>query len=189
MKKNRLLFYFMILTFICGYGQKNDSYELTLYNSKIDKKYKIDYRKTDKKTFLVVNKETSIQKFSKADSLKLFRLIKIETPEAKKEFSRIIESYKEYKSDTLLIKSKDLENRIDDFVENWNNLKEDLEKNPDQRLILDGYMIKLSLEKEHKNYEEIYAQTPTKKSHPKIFDLISDLETFYKKESKNPVID
>ena len=61
MKKNRLLFYSMILTFICGYGQKNDSYELTLYNGKIDKKYKIDYRKTDKATFLVVNKETSIQ--------------------------------------------------------------------------------------------------------------------------------
>ena len=189
MKKNGPIFYLMMFTFICGYGQENGSYELKLYNDKIDKKYKIDYRKNERKTFIIANKEISIKKFSTADSLKLFRLIEIGTPEAKKEFSKIIEDYKEYKSDTLVIKSEDLKNRINEFVENWNNLKRDLEANPDQRLILDGYLVKLSLEKYQQKYEEIYAQTPTEKSHPQIFKLISDLENYYKKESKNPVID
>lgn len=190
MNKKGLLLYLMMFTFICGFSQKKESYNLELYNSRKDIKYKIDYQKTNNNIFLVVSKETSIRKFSKIDSLKIFRLIETKSSDSKKEIAKIIENYKEYKSDTLVIESGDfIEEKIDEFVENWNDLKVDLKLNPDQRIILDGYWVKLSLETNHQKYEEIYAQTPTEKSHPTIFKLIADLENYYRKNSKNPVID
>ncbi|MCB7479830.1 hypothetical protein [Christiangramia sediminis] len=190
MNKNGLLLYLIILTFIGGYSQEKESYDLKVSYSGMIKNYKIDYHKTDKKIFLVVNKEKSTRKFTKEDRLKLMRLIEVKTSDSKKEIAKIVENYKEYKSDTLAFEHGDLiKEKIDKFVENWDDIKQNLEINPDQRIILDGYMVKLSLEKYHQNYEDIYAHTPTLKSHPRIFELLSDLENYYKKWAENPVID
>lgn len=190
MNKYALLLYLILLSFISGYAQEKKSYDLEISKNGMTKEYKINYHNINKKIFLVVNKETSIRKFSKKDSLKLMRLFKVKFSESKNEIARIIEDYREYKSDTLVLKQDDwLVDKVNKFVENWNELKQDLEMNPDQRIILDGYTVKISLDKNHQNYEEIYAQNPTKKSHPEIFELISDFENYYKKESVNPVID
>ena len=190
MHKNTCLFFLIILTFISAYSQENESYDLQISFLGMAKNHKIDYLKNHEKILLIVKKQTSIRKFSKVDSVKLIRLLQAKTSDSKKELVKILEDYKEYKSDTLVLKQDDLIiNKVDTFVRNWNKIKKDLDMNPDKRIIIDGYTVKLSLAQNHQNHEIIFVRAPTKKSHSKIYTLISDLENYYKNEIKNPIID
>ena len=140
---------------------------------------------------MIVKKVKSDEKFnfSTADSLKLRKLLKGKREDVKLELSNLINKYRRYEVDTVVIESQDpLIQLTDSFVENWNERRKRLELNPDERIIIDGYTAKFSLKKNGTSYEDIYASTPTSKSHPEIAELIRELENFYRAESRNPII-
>jgi hypothetical protein len=190
MKIKSLLIYAILLSFISGYSQEEDSYEIKLLFSGMIKNYKIDYHRSENSTIMVVSKDTSTSTISEKDYLKMKKLIIENKKDATRKVIQIAESHKKYKTDTLNLKPENsIEKTVDNFVENWERIKSELELNPDKRLVLDGHSVVIFLKTNQLNYEQISARTPTVTSHPEIFELISKMEAYYKNKSKNPLID
>jgi len=179
--------FIILFLFISGYSQESENFDLELsYTGTKD--YKIDIKAGKENTFMIASKPYATT-FPKNDSIEIQRLLKINTKNAKKKLFKIVENNTKYKRDTVVIPNGNtVMNYVYDLVKNWKTIEEDLKLNPDKRIILDGYTVKLSLMKDHLVYEDIYAHSPTKESHPEIFELISELEKYYNKESKKLVL-
>lgn len=189
MKKIHFVLFMILLYIHIGYSQEKESYHLELAFTGMIKNYKIAYKKSDNNGMLVVSKAAPNMNFSRKDSLKLLQVLKSKDPGMREQLAKLMEDNTKYNRDTLFIRSSDsLATTVDHFVNNWKNLKKELELNPDKRIILDGHTVKLSLQENSREYEEIYVSAPTAESHPVIFQLISTLEAYYKKETLDPLI-
>ena len=190
MKIKSFLVYVILLSFLSGYSQKEDSYELKILFSGMIEDHKIDYQKSEKKSRIIVSRLVSTSPSSENDYLKMKELIAENKEDALRKVIQITEKYKEYERDTLYIESENsLEKTITDFVQNWNRIKNDMELKPDNRLILDGYGVVIFLKTNELNYDHISARSPSSTSHPEIFDLISKMKAFYKKKAENPILE
>ncbi|TDN84765.1 hypothetical protein DET49_11887 [Salegentibacter sp. 24] len=190
MKIKDLFIYVILFSFISGYSQQDYSYELKIMFSGMIENHKIDYQKSEKESRIIVSRLVSISSSSEDDYQKMKQLIAENKKDALRKVIQITEKYKEYKRDTLNIGSQNsLEKTVTDFVQNWNRIKNDMESNPDKRIILDGYGVVIFLKTNDLNYDHISARNPSSTSHPEIFDLISKMKAFYKKEAENPILE
>ena len=190
MKIKNFLVYLILFSFLSGYSQKKDSYELKILFSGMIEDHKIDYQKSKKESRIIVSRLVSNSSSSKKDYLKMKELIAENKEDALRKVIQITEKYKEYERDTLYIESENsLEKTVIDFVQNWNRIKNDMELKPDNRLILDGYGVVIFLKTNELNYDHISARSPSSTSHTEIFDLISKMKAFYKKEAENPILE
>ncbi|SFF95315.1 hypothetical protein SAMN04488033_11635 [Salegentibacter agarivorans] len=190
MKIKNLFIYVILLSFINGYSQQDDSYELKILFSGMIENHKIDYQKSEKNSRIIVSRLVSNSPSSENDYLKMKELIAENKEYALRKVIQITEKYKEYERDTLYIESENsLEKTVTDFVQNWKRIKNNMKLNPDKRLILDGYGVVIFLKTNELNYDHISARSPSSTSHPEIFDLISKVKAFYKNEAKNPILE
>ena len=182
----------IILFSICSvniYSQVNKDYQLNLKFYGMNKNYSFDISKSRNKVLIIASKPKENINLNKNDSLRISVLIKENSPKAKKEFIEIIERNKEYLTDTLKVKPNDsLIILMDSFIKDWNEIREKLKNNQDNRIILDGYSVEISLKKDMGKTENIYVRTPTHISHEKINSFISTLLNFYNEESLYPIL-
>ncbi|RKS42757.1 hypothetical protein BC962_3044 [Gillisia mitskevichiae] len=179
--------YIILLIFISGFCQEKESFELKLSYTGT-KTHNIEIKNHEENTTMIVSKPYATN-ISKNDSIEIRRLLKINSKNSNKKAIKIIENNREYNSDTLIIPNGNpVINYVNDLIKNWKKIENNLKTKPDKRIMLDGYIVKISLMKNEHNSEDIYAKSPTKESHPEIFELISELEKHYKNESKKPVI-
>lgn len=154
------------------------------------KNKKIYYQKSEKNSRIIVSRLVSSSTSSEKDYLKMKEVILENKKDALRKVIQIAERYKKYESDTLYIKSgNSLEKTVTSFVQNWERIKNNMESNPDERIILDGYGVVIFLKTNELNYDHISAGTPSTTSHPEIFNLISKIEGFYKSEANNPILE
>lgn len=183
----------LILVFLCvlhGYSQQNASYHLKVDYSGMNKNYKIEFIRSEEIKLVVVKRSNTSRKLSAEDSLKVLKLTQGNGEESRAKLMQLTALYKEYETDTLSIRpGTPIVKLVDDFVKSWEKIKREQDSNPDHRIFLDGYSLKLSLAGNNRNYEDMYTHSPTSESHPRIFELTSALEKFYKLESKEPILD
>ena len=190
MKIKSFLVYVILLSFLSGYSQKEDSYGLKILFSGMIEDHKIDYQKSKKESRIIVSRLVSNSSSSEKDYLKMKELIAENKKDALRKVIQITEKYKEYERDTLYIESENsLEKTVTDFVQNWKRIKNEMELKPDNRLILDGYGVVIFLKTNELNYDHLSARSPSSTSHPEIFDLISKMKAFYKKKAENPILE
>ena len=179
----------IILTyFVSGFSQEKESFKLNLSYTGF-KNYNIVIKNYEENVMMIVSKPHATNFSKESDVVEIRRLLEIRSEKSIKKASKIIENNTEYNRDTLIIPNGNpVINYVNDLIDNWNKIENNSKVDPDKRLIMDGYSLRLSLMKNQHNSGDIYARSPTKESHPEIFELISDLEKYYKKESKKPVI-
>ncbi|SKC00208.1 hypothetical protein SAMN05660903_03749 [Salegentibacter salinarum] len=169
--------------------QEEEQYDLRIFFTNY-KNYKIAYQKSEKNTQIIIHKEISRTNISNSDYLKMKKIVTEEENDGLRKLIQIGENYREYETDTLIIKNgSSIVEIVDNFVENWERNKSHQESYPENRLILDGYGLIIFLKKNNITYESISVRTPTAQSHPEIFELYSKIESFYKKNAKKPVIE
>jgi hypothetical protein len=174
--------YLILIFFISGFSQEKDSSNLKLSFTGT-KTHKIDLQDYGESKMMIIVSKPYATNFEKNESEEIQKLLKINTENSKNKLLKIIENNKKYSRDTLIIQNKNsLIKVVNDLMENWKSIENNLTTNPDKRIILDGYTVKLSLMNDQHSYDEIYAHSPTKESHPEIFELISELEKYIKKK-------
>ena len=192
MKKSAFLFYFLIIFAGSSYSQNIESYDLQLLVMGMLKDYKMEYSKSHDATFLIVGKRISTDKLSTKDSIEVNNVMKknVWNARSKKHFAQLLDKYNTYKTDTVIVKPEDsIRHKVDDFVKNWSDLKRNVETNPDKNIGLDGYTLRLSLESKLIDYEDINVRNPDSHYYPEIFELITEIENYYKRSVKDPVLD
>jgi hypothetical protein len=186
----KILSILLVISCMTGYSQDRPEYRLILDFAGMIKTYKFEFLRSESQNLIIASKaKPGHLPMSKNDSLAFVKLF--EKPE-KKDFMEligIVEKYKEYEIDTLIInRDNSILNLSDSFAQDWKKTKERLELTADKRIILDGYTVKISLVRNQADTQVISAKSPSSQSDPQIFQLISELETFYRRNSKNPVI-
>lgn len=169
--------YFILLFFISGFSQEKESIRLKFSYSGT-KTHNIEIKIHKENATMIVSKPYAVN-ISKNDRLEIVRLLKIKSKNSIMRAHNIIENNTKYYRDTVIIQSGNpLMYHVNDLIENWKKIENILKARPD-KIILDGYRVKITLMKKEYNSKIIYAISPTKESDPEIFELISELEEYY----------
>lgn len=175
-----LAFFFILPTL----SQESESYIITVKKrTSVKGEYKeLELLRSGNKNLIIIrNQKKERLSLNKKDSLRVVPIMKSNDKKLKDELFSLIEKTLTYEVDTIHIKKEHQVFKIsDNFFKNRKKLKKQLTENKDNRIILDGTTYQISIEDSQGETCHFYSHSPTEKSHPEIFKLLSALRQTYK---------
>ncbi len=173
----------LLLIYLPVFSQEMETYNISIQEnpSATMEKMRWEIIKNEDENFLIRYKQKKQRlSLSDNDSLRVATLMKKNNQESKDELISIIEKTKAFEIDSLQISKEDPIFKVtDSFYKNRQKLKKNAEEKKDKRIILDGIMYKITVADLEGGSFTYYAQSPSEKSHPEIFNLISVLKKTY----------
>ena len=169
----------LLFVFLPIFSQEMETYKISVQevtHVKGENK-KIELLKNKEENLIIFqNQKEQRLSLNEEDSLRVITLMNIKDKESMDELLSIVERTIQYEVDTIQVqKQNHIIEVTDSFYQNRKKIKQQLEENEDERIILDGtaYTITVTDSKGHSYI--YYAHSPTMESHPLIFELISGL--------------
>lgn len=190
----KALFSILFLLLTCSiYPQEPAAYKLTIDSSGMgeDYKYKIELLRTDSLNIIIVKKKEpgSNLVLSTEDSLRAVNLLTENSPESKEALFQLVEKNTVYLFDSIALQGDHpILKLTDSFFQDRKSIKQNLEENRDERIILDGFTVYLTLDNFQGKVDRLYAISPTAASHPEIHRLVSEIIKAYIQEAEKPIL-
>lgn len=166
-------------------SQEAKTYTISINKrTSVKEEYKeLELLRSDTQSLLIIrNQKKERLPLNEKDSLRVVALMKSYDEKSKDELFSLINKTLAFEVDSIQI---DKENQIlgvaDNFFRNRKKLNKQATENKDNRIILDGTTFKITVADSKGEPYVFYAHSPSKESHPEIYELISALDTTYRR--------
>ncbi len=137
--------------------------------------------RSDTRNLLIVkNQKKELLPLSEQDSLRIVAIMKSNDKDMKDEMLSLYRKSLAYEVDSIKINPENQVLEIaDKFFNNRERLKKQATEHKDNRIILDGTIYQITVTDSKGVAYVSYAHSPSKESHPEIYELISSLGNTY----------